>query len=94
MRPIGTTPTSNVWKLNSPTPYLFGGLALMVGLITVALLILVCSYRKQLSSNPPTDQVDGEKKPEKAQITEVDLGPKILVIMAGDNQPTFIATPV
>lgn len=30
----------------SPVPYLFGGLAAMLGLITLALLILACSYWK------------------------------------------------
>ncbi|PSS35071.1 Protein GLUTAMINE DUMPER 3 like [Actinidia chinensis var. chinensis] len=94
MRHISTPPTNSVWKLNSPTPYLFGGMALVLGLITVALLILVCSYRKQLSSNLPTDRADGEKMPEKTQIMEADLEPKFLVIMAGDNRPSFIATPV
>ncbi|XP_062104723.1 protein GLUTAMINE DUMPER 5-like [Humulus lupulus] len=36
---------------NSPIPYLFGGLAIMLGLITVALIILACSYRKSPSSS-------------------------------------------
>ncbi|XP_020595966.1 uncharacterized protein LOC110035968 [Phalaenopsis equestris] len=32
------------WR--SPVPYLFGGIAAMLGLITFALLVLVCSYWK------------------------------------------------
>ncbi|KAF5787554.1 putative protein glutamine dumper [Helianthus annuus] len=35
---------------HSPVPYLFGGLALILGLIAFALLILACSYWK-LSQN-------------------------------------------
>ncbi|KAL0453572.1 UNVERIFIED_CONTAM: protein GLUTAMINE DUMPER 3 [Sesamum latifolium] len=31
---------------HSPVPYLFGGLAAMLGLIAFALLILACSYWK------------------------------------------------
>ncbi|EMS55522.1 hypothetical protein TRIUR3_12089 [Triticum urartu] len=39
----GTAPHSP-WQ--SPVPYLFGGLAAMLGLIALALLILACSYWK------------------------------------------------
>ncbi|KAJ1382513.1 protein GLUTAMINE DUMPER 2-like [Sesbania bispinosa] len=58
MRTISTTPTTtslaptsltsadqrSSW--HSPVPYLFGGLAAMLGLIAFALLILACSYWK------------------------------------------------
>ncbi|PON58031.1 hypothetical protein PanWU01x14_169620 [Parasponia andersonii] len=89
----GTKTTTNVWK--SPTPYLFGSLALMLLLISVALVLLICSYRKRYSSHEGrTDhdhQHDHEDKPTKA--VDHDDGPKIVVIMAGDDRPTYFAKP-
>ncbi|KAI8541793.1 hypothetical protein RHMOL_Rhmol08G0089500 [Rhododendron molle] len=92
MRPVSTNSTTNrtVWRLNSPIPYLFGGLALMLGLITIALILLICSHRKQAHSTPSGDAGDG-KRP---RTDEADLRPKILVIMAGNTKPTFLATPI
>ncbi|EMS45822.1 hypothetical protein TRIUR3_28536 [Triticum urartu] len=40
----GTVAPHSPWQ--SPVPYLFGGLAAMLGLIAFALLILACSYWK------------------------------------------------
>ncbi|PSR87782.1 Protein GLUTAMINE DUMPER like [Actinidia chinensis var. chinensis] len=80
---------SRVW--NSPTPYLFGGLALTLGLITLALIILACSYRKK-STNSSADEEN--QKPEKPEVSGGHLEPKILVVMAGDRNPTYLATPV
>uniref|UniRef100_A0A5B7APQ2 Putative Glutamine dumper 2 n=1 Tax=Davidia involucrata TaxID=16924 RepID=A0A5B7APQ2_DAVIN len=94
MRPTNTT--SEVWEWNSPIPYLFGSLALVLGLITVALIVLACSYRKR-ASNSSTSSDDAEEKPVKSvkiMDTEADMGPKIAVIMAGDDNPTYLAKPV
>lgn len=95
MRP--STPSNSTVKgpagirnLSSPVPYLFGGLALMLALIAAALLILACSYRKNSSSSAAAD---GEK-PAKTAGTEEDSEPKIVVIMAGDSNPTYLAKPV
>ncbi|XP_061374959.1 protein GLUTAMINE DUMPER 5-like [Gastrolobium bilobum] len=86
---------------HSPVPYLFGGLAAMLGLIAFALLILACSYWKlsgQLQNEENGDRdlenAGGEKasdsaKNESAKVYEE----KILVIMAGNVKPTFLATP-
>ncbi|XAR51595.1 hypothetical protein NMG60_11006266 [Bertholletia excelsa] len=91
MRP--TPEEGNVWRLNTPIPYLFGGLALMMVLITLALVILACSFRKQVSNSSNAGDGD-EEKPEKPKIADaVNLEPKILVIMAGDDRPTYLATP-
>ncbi|CAI9775666.1 unnamed protein product [Fraxinus pennsylvanica] len=49
--------------LHSPVPYLFGGLAVMLGLIAFALLILACSYWKL------SDQMNGAGEVEEATIT-------------------------
>ncbi|KAH7851059.1 hypothetical protein Vadar_006835 [Vaccinium darrowii] len=98
MRAIGTnstttttTTTTTVWRWNSPIPYLFGGLALMLGLITIALILLICSRRKPVRSSTPSGGGAGEGKPIS---DEADLQPKVLVIMAGNNKPTFLAIPI
>ncbi|KAK9272604.1 hypothetical protein L1049_002978 [Liquidambar formosana] len=91
MTPTNTSSTTGVRLWNSPIPYLFGGLALMLGLIAVALVVLVCTHRKH-SSNSSSN--DAEEKPVKPTInTLADAEPKIVVIMAGENNPTYIATP-
>lgn len=80
-------PKLHPWK--SPIPYLFGGLSLTMLLIAGALIVLACSYRKRFSGN------SSEKEPPAAAPADVELvmEPKILVIMAGDDMPTFLATP-
>ncbi|EOA14806.1 hypothetical protein CARUB_v10028113mg [Capsella rubella] len=82
---------------HSPVPYLFGGLAAMLGLIAFALLILACSYwRLSGYLDGEEDQRDleaGDVKPEKAAVKPVALPEKFLVIMAGDAKPTYLATP-
>lgn len=75
---------------HTPVPYLFGGLAAMLGLIAFALLLLACSYWK---FSRRTD--DGEKQTESGEkVVAKVFEEKILVIMAGQNNPTFLATPV
>ncbi|TKY64997.1 GLUTAMINE DUMPER 2 [Spatholobus suberectus] len=89
---IGESGAAGFKNLSSPIPYLFGGLALMLAVIAVALLILACSYRKQYySSNSASD----EEKPPKMVDKEVNVSePKIVVIMAGESNPTYLAKPV
>ncbi|CAI0438617.1 unnamed protein product [Linum tenue] len=79
---------------HSPVPYLFGGLAAMLALIAFALLILACSYwrlsTRRRQQGGDVESGDGkEGKPVETKVFEE----KFLVIMAGDNQPTFLATP-
>ncbi|KAB1211390.1 Protein GLUTAMINE DUMPER 2 [Morella rubra] len=76
-----------LWK--SPVPYLFGSLALILLLLAVALIILLCSYRKRASNSSG----ENEGKPAKIMGTVVDTEPTIVVIMAGDEKPTYLATP-
>uniref|UniRef100_A0A7C9EPJ9 Uncharacterized protein n=1 Tax=Opuntia streptacantha TaxID=393608 RepID=A0A7C9EPJ9_OPUST len=80
------------WK--SPVPYLFGGLAAMLGLIAFALLILACSYWK-LSGYVDSAAGDSEggaadEKPKEAKSVFFN---SVLVIMPGDEKPTQLATP-
>ncbi|KAK7410194.1 hypothetical protein VNO78_00791 [Psophocarpus tetragonolobus] len=83
---------------HSPVPYLFGGLAAMLGLIAFALFILACSYWK-LSAHPNTPQRDLDTQTHKHTHSsnnhsfKLHHEQKILVIMAGDHTPSFLATP-
>ncbi|XP_073029777.1 protein GLUTAMINE DUMPER 6-like [Primulina eburnea] len=96
MRPTPTTVAhdspSGFLNWNSPLPYLFGGLGLMLLLIAVALIILACSYRKSSSRSADHDGVKATQLP--ATVDAADNTPKIVVIMAGDNNPTQIAVPI
>lgn len=85
---------------HSPVPYLFGGLAAMLILIAFALLILACSYSKHASDSE--NDGDGERDLEAGDSKLDNQGKefpsvfeeKYLVIMAGQTNPTFLATPV
>ncbi|PKA51361.1 Protein glutamine dumper 3 [Apostasia shenzhenica] len=87
---------------HSPVPYLFGGLAAMLGLVAFALLILACSYWKlsgdldggddgALSSGEESGKTDGAGRgPPPPPLYDE----RVVVIMAGDKKPTFLATPM
>ncbi|KAK4257649.1 hypothetical protein QN277_007212 [Acacia crassicarpa] len=91
-------PQHSPW--HSPVPYLFGGLAAMLGLIAFALLILACSYWKlsgylEGDGDGRRDLEAGDAKlDDQTQKAPVPYEEKILVIMAGQDKPTFLATPM
>ncbi|XP_019160088.1 PREDICTED: protein GLUTAMINE DUMPER 5-like [Ipomoea nil] len=85
----------------SPVPYLFGGLAAMMGLIACAVLILICSYWRL--AGPLGTGDDPERDPEtgdgngndgSAAAPPAVMEEKLLVILAGQEKPTCLATPV
>ncbi|KAG7572087.1 hypothetical protein ISN44_As09g004840 [Arabidopsis suecica] len=84
---------------HSPVPYLFGGLAAMLGLIAFALLILACSYWRLSTSGDDSGEGNGggvdEEKESRSGVKAASAAyeEKILVIMAGDDLPRFLATP-
>ncbi|KAF5791870.1 putative protein glutamine dumper [Helianthus annuus] len=84
-------------RWNSPIPYLFGGLALMLTLIACALIILVCSHKKPYSSSNSSENGAGDQ--EKASEPEFrvellpEMEPKIVIVMPGDINPTYLAKP-
>ncbi|KAJ4748027.1 Glutamine dumper 3 [Rhynchospora pubera] len=95
----GLVPHST-WR--SPVPYLFGGLAAMMGVIALALLILACSYWKLsgfLNSVTSNEESSSGTEGEKGS-NDSDVGPVVVqtehvaVIMAGQERPTYLATPV
>ncbi|XP_062221268.1 protein GLUTAMINE DUMPER 2-like [Phragmites australis] len=113
--PAASSPSSSAtfraphspWQ--SPVPYLFGGLAAMLGLIALSLLALACSYWKlsgSLATGEPDDldhqagtgsrSGDGGEKGSaagKAGRAGDQWREHVVVIMAGDERPTFLATP-
>ncbi|XP_010541547.1 PREDICTED: protein GLUTAMINE DUMPER 5-like [Tarenaya hassleriana] len=77
----------------SPVPYLFGGLAAMLGLIAFALLLLACSSWK-LSDRRRGRGGDGDRLRDSGdKVSGKVYDEEILVIMAGEEKPTFLATP-
>uniref|UniRef100_A0A7N0V2A3 Uncharacterized protein n=1 Tax=Kalanchoe fedtschenkoi TaxID=63787 RepID=A0A7N0V2A3_KALFE len=94
--PTAAPERHSAWK--SPLPYLFGGMGAMMLLIVTALIILLCSYWKRTSDSERAEReqwdleaanhVGGEEGSKKAAYAE-----KFVVIMAGDEKPTFLATP-
>uniref|UniRef100_A0A0A8XN88 GDU1 n=1 Tax=Arundo donax TaxID=35708 RepID=A0A0A8XN88_ARUDO len=91
----------------SPVPYLFGGLAAMLGLIALSLLALACSYWKLSGSLAAGEHDDVEHQADTAGRRDGEKGSAagkagsawdrwrehVVVIMAGDERPTFLATP-
>lgn len=76
------------WRWNSPVLYLFGGLAIMFGLIIVALILLACSHLKSERGSSGEQEKKALEKP----VCEEGVR-HVLVIMAGDTKPTFLAKP-
>ncbi|OIT35936.1 PREDICTED: protein GLUTAMINE DUMPER 2-like [Nicotiana attenuata] len=95
----------SVWRWNSTVPYLFGGLAFIFLLISIALVILACAHcRKKWRISSPMTRGEimeenygnnGTLMPGNVnnQIDIIVMKPKIVVIMAGDDKPSYLATP-
>ncbi|TKY50103.1 GLUTAMINE DUMPER 2 [Spatholobus suberectus] len=92
MRPMSSSSSaSEIRNGKSPIPYLFGGLSLLLIMISVALVILVCSKRNHVSQSSAERQDMKQAIPHNI---ETDSEPKILVIMAGDDKPTYLGKPI
>ncbi|PWA58234.1 hypothetical protein CTI12_AA402130 [Artemisia annua] len=96
--PVSATEPATGFRWHSPIPYLFGGLAMMLTLIAFALIILVCSYKKPYSSSTnssPNSTPDQEKSsvPEFRMESSREMEPKIVIVMPGDINPTYLAKP-
>ncbi|PWA66744.1 hypothetical protein CTI12_AA324890 [Artemisia annua] len=96
-----SSPVTHVKSLwHSPVPYLFGGLACMMCLIAIALMFLACSYwklnrnlRNSGGAARDLEAGDSDLKPENDEKTAPPFfEEKFLVIMAGEHNPTFLAT--
>ncbi|KAE9604484.1 hypothetical protein Lal_00010762 [Lupinus albus] len=78
---------------HSPVPYLFTGLVSLLGLIAFAMLIrLAYSFWKLSQYIEGNEEAKQDLEAQKAtpQVHEE----KIFVVMAGQEKPTFLATPM
>ncbi|GLT62013.1 hypothetical protein SLA2020_346810 [Shorea laevis] len=89
MTPTNSTSTTKQW--NSPLPYLYGGLGLMLLLITV---MLACSIRKRSLDSPDSHLQDEISAKSIHPLPDAEPRIDTVVIMAGNNKPTYLATPV
>ena len=64
---------------------------MLLALISVALVVLVCSHIKHASQSLAEGEATKQTMPNKV---EIDVEPNILVIMAGDDKPTYLAKPI
>ncbi|KAF3329639.1 protein GLUTAMINE DUMPER 3-like protein [Carex littledalei] len=91
----------SAWR--SPVPYLFGGLAAMLGLIALALLTLACTYWRVAGYLNSTD-ANGEMNSRGGNDDRKGIGAEdagvvppikehVAVIMAGEAKATYLATP-
>ncbi|WOL17490.1 hypothetical protein Cni_G26282 [Canna indica] len=78
----------NVW--HTPVPYLFVGFGTVMILIAAALVTLACSHWRSVRSRPDPESPSFSEKP---VIVHLDMEPRLVVIMAGDDKPSFIAKP-
>ncbi|CAM8916451.1 unnamed protein product [Rhodiola kirilowii] len=85
----------STWR--TPLPYLFGGLAAMFFLITTSLLFLACSYWKYTNrlerEERDLEGAGGQRSAGEAAVIKVPYVEKFAVIMPGDENPTWLATP-
>ena len=95
MKGNDTTTLANTKFLqwNSPIPYLYGGLGLVLGLITVALMFLACSPIKTSSSRDLATDHREEELQSKAMNELRATEPSFVVVMAGQENPTCLAKP-
>ncbi|GLJ30555.1 hypothetical protein SUGI_0605000 [Cryptomeria japonica] len=74
-----------------PVPFLFGGFATIVLLIAFAVLVLARSYCKEQQQTQTGPDIIASN--ELAEISVGDEEQKVVVIMAGNETPTFFANP-
>ncbi|CAN4082764.1 unnamed protein product [Withania somnifera] len=83
--------TNSFWQWNSPVPYLFVGLSLTLALISVALVLLACSFHQRRSFD---EEQDKSVRSTNNSSTVMEMSPRITVIMAGDRTPSHIGVPI
>lgn len=65
----------------------------MLGLIAFALFILICSYWKLYEGRDDGEEITDVEAEGGDKAAAAVVGEKYLVIMAGQEKPTFLATP-
>ncbi|KAJ0694583.1 putative protein glutamine dumper [Helianthus annuus] len=95
---VSATTAATGFRWSSPIPYLFVGLALMLTLIAFALIILVCTFKKPYSSSRDSSE-NGTGDRDKSSVPEfhvelpVEMEQKLVIVMPGDINPTYLAKP-
>lgn len=98
---------SNYSAWHTPVPYIFGGVGAMIALLAFAVFILACSNWKKSRGSSAENifrssdiresnfGLNGQNNETvKNTITSCpNDGDKVVVIMAGDKNPSFMATP-
>ena len=78
---------------STPTPYLFIGFAIVMGLIAVALAVLLCSRRKEGRREEDQEMIVPAGMMSVRVLAPLDReAPKVVVVMAGDDVPSFLAS--
>ncbi|TMW80079.1 hypothetical protein EJD97_024123 [Solanum chilense] len=83
---------NSFWQWKSPLPYLFGGLALTMALIIVAIILLVFSFYQPCSGDDEEEDKSASRGNNSTSMAE--MSPRIIVIMAGERKPTHIGVPI
>ncbi|GJN19243.1 hypothetical protein PR202_gb06492 [Eleusine coracana subsp. coracana] len=83
---------------STPTPYLFIGFAVVMTLIAVALAVLLCSRRKEDEEEEARRRGEGREVLSVRVLSPLDREdaavPRVVVVMAGDHAPSFLASAV
>uniref|UniRef100_M1C9X8 Uncharacterized protein n=1 Tax=Solanum tuberosum TaxID=4113 RepID=M1C9X8_SOLTU len=91
MNSTGTS--AEFWQWNSPIPYIYFGLAVIVATIAFALIFLIFCGQNSASTEHLVETDEEIKK--RHQINILDPEPKIVVVFAGNyNKPLYIAKPL
>ncbi|KAJ0049125.1 hypothetical protein Pint_16338 [Pistacia integerrima] len=91
MLPTGSHSDDSIrFKWNFSTECVFGGLILLFVFITLLLLKLLLSHPKPVAPTPPSEP---REKPQQLNLQIDNDVPEIVVIMAGEQNPSYIAKP-
>ncbi|KAK4735457.1 hypothetical protein R3W88_009718 [Solanum pinnatisectum] len=91
MNSTGTS--AEFWQWNSPIPYIYFSLAVIVATIAFALIFLIFCGQNSASTEHLVETDEEIKK--RHQINVLDPEPKIVVVFAGNyNMPLYIAKPL
>ncbi|KAM7277943.1 hypothetical protein ACFE04_005077 [Oxalis oulophora] len=92
INPTNSRASISLFQWNTPLPYIFIFLMLVFGIIAVSLLILACCHKKSSAEDHSCE----EKEEKSQEIVENPASklPEVVVILAGDDRPRFVAKPV
>ncbi|PWA50336.1 hypothetical protein CTI12_AA473550 [Artemisia annua] len=91
--PLPSPPT--FWRFDYRNGYVFGGMFLAILMLIIILSIAVClEWKRRSRTSGGGRRVEiGVYSTKTARDDEANVSPKTVVIMAGDELPTYLATP-